>query len=160
MYPPPDRYTVYPMTTSIQPPDHNQAVKALLTENHLPAWDLLDSDVRLFGCWDDNGLRGVVGLEMHDQAALLRSLVVPAGERGKGLGAALVSHAEQFAARHGIDAIYLLTTTAAAFFERQGYGHASRQNAPATIAATRQFSHLCPSSSAFMTKSLAVPPRT
>lgn len=148
------------MTTLIQPLHQSQAVEALLSENHLPASDLQESDIRLFGCWEDNGLRGVVGLEMHGQAALLRSLVVPAGERGRGLGAALVSHAERFAAQHGVDTIYLLTTTAAAFFERHGYGHAPRQNAPATIAATRQFSHLCPSSSAFMTKSLAAPPRT
>lgn len=148
------------MTTPIRPLDQGQAVEALLSENHLPASDLQDSNVRLFGCWDDNGLHGVVGLEMHDQAALLRSLVVPAGERGKGLGTALVSHAERFAAQHGVDTIYLLTTTAAAFFERHGYGHAPRQSAPSSIAATRQFSDLCPSSSAFMAKSLAAPPRT
>lgn len=146
------------MTHSIHQIVQSQAVEALLSTNHLPTSDLQNGNVRLFGYCADNGLCGVVGLEMHGHAALLRSLVVPATERGKGLGAALVSHAELFAAQQGVDTIYLLTTTAAAFFERHGYGHVVRENAPVAIAGTHQFSELCPSSSAFMAKSLAAPP--
>lgn len=155
---PPDGYTVCPMTHSIQPIDQSQAVEALLSANHLPTSDLQNGNVRLFGFWADDRLCGVVGLEMHGHVALLRSLVVPAAERGKGLGAALVSHAELVAAQQGVGTIYLLTTTAAAFFERYGYGHVARESAPVAIAGTHQFSELCPSSSAFMAKSLAAPP--
>ncbi|KGM55525.1 hypothetical protein N800_14560 [Lysobacter daejeonensis GH1-9] len=143
------------MTHPIHPIDQSQVVEALLSVNHLPTSDLRDGNVRLFGCEADNKLCGVVGLEMHAHVALLRSLVVPATERGKGLGAALIAHAELFAAQQGVDTIYLLTTTAAVFFERYGYGHVARESAPAAIAGTHQFSELCPSSSAFMAKSLA-----
>ena len=143
------------MTHSIQPLKPGQDVESLLAANHLPTADLQDgSKVTLFGCVTDAQLRGVVGLEMHGHVALLRSLVVPANERGSGLGAALVSHAEQYAAQQGVATIYLLTTTAAGFFERHGYSHVSRQAAPAAIAGTSQFSDLCPSSSAFMEKSV------
>ncbi|MCZ2809221.1 MAG: GNAT family N-acetyltransferase [Candidatus Bathyarchaeota archaeon] len=96
----------------------------------------------------------MVGLEMHGHVALLRSLVVLVNKRGSSLGAALVSHAEQYAAQQRVYTIYLLTTTAAGFFERHGYSHVSRQTAPAAIAGTSQFSGLCPSSSAFMAKSV------
>ena len=143
------------MTHSIQPIELDQNVETLLSANHLPTSDLQDNPkVTLFGCMADAQLGGVVGLELHGQVALLRSLAVPATERGSGLGAALVSHAEQYAARQGVDTIFLLTTTAAGFFERHGYSHVSRQTAPAAITGTSQFSDLCPSSSAFMAKSL------
>lgn len=143
------------MTHSIQPIELSSCVETLLSDSHLPTSDLRDgSKVKLFGCMNDAHLCGVVGLEMHGRVALLRSLVVPAAGRGSGLGAALVAHAERYAAQRGVDSIYLLTTTAAGFFERHGYSHVSRQTVPAAIAGTSQFSDLCPSSSAFMAKSV------
>lgn len=147
--------TQLPMTYSIEPIEPGGSVEALLSANHLPTSDLKGgARVMLFGCVTDARLRGVVGLEIHGQVALLRSLAVPASERSSGLGAALVAHAEQFAARQGVEAIYLLTTSAAGYFERRGYSHVPRQAAPQAIANTSQFSDLCPSSSAFMAKSL------
>lgn len=143
------------MTHSIQRIQLNPGAEALLSANHLPISDLQGSSiVVLFGSIEDTQLRGIVGLEMYGAAALLRSLAVIDSGRGNGLGAALVAHAEQYAAQQGADAVYLLTTTAAGFFERLGYSHAMRDAAPASIAATSQFSKLCPSSSAFMAKSL------
>jgi len=139
--------------TDILPTGPSQDVEPLLTPSGLPTADLRDgAKVVLFGCITDGHLRGIVGLEIHGQVALLRSLAVPPSERGTGLGAALVSRAEQYAARRGVDTVYLLTTTAAGFFERRGYSHVSRQAAPTAIASTTQFSDLCPSSSAFMGK--------
>ena len=143
------------MTYSIEPIEPGSSVEALLSANHLPTSDLKGgSRVTLFGCFAEAQLRGVVGLEIHGQVALLRSLAVPASARSSGLGAALVAHAEQFAARQGVEAIYLLTTSAAGYFERHGYNHVPRQAAPPAIATTTQFSDLCPSSSAFMAKSV------
>lgn len=70
------------------------------------------------------------------------------------MGSALTLHAEQFAASQNIRSIYLLTTTAESFFSRLGYKRIDRSAAPASIAATREFSQLCPASSSFMYKSL------
>jgi amino-acid N-acetyltransferase len=50
--------------------------------------------------------------------------------------------------------LYLLTTTADAFFRRLGYEQTARELAPPAIKATREFSSLCPSSSIFMVKQL------
>ena len=141
------------MDTLIQPRDFDSATEALLSACHLPISDLSgSSDVLLFGHVSGDTLAGVVGLEMHGANALLRSLAVTKSHRSNGLGAALVSCAEQQAAAHGANAVYLLTTTADQFFERRGYVHINRDEAPAAIASTSQFSGLCPSSSAFMVK--------
>jgi amino-acid N-acetyltransferase len=70
------------------------------------------------------------------------------------LGATLIDHAEQYAASKGVRSIYLLTTTAEAFFKRLGYERIERSNAPPSIERTREFGGLCPASSALMLKSL------
>jgi amino-acid N-acetyltransferase len=143
------------MTPAIRSLPPGQDVQSLLAEHQLPTADLQEGcPVELFGCVADGRLCGMVGLEVYGRDALLRSLVVPHAQRSRGLGAALVAHAEQWAARRGVRTLYLLTTTAAGFFERQGYRHIPRHEAPAAIAGTSQFSGLCPASSAFMAKPL------
>lgn len=93
---------------------------------------------------------GLVGLELYGREALLRSLVVRQLERGKGLGLALVRHAEAYAASRGVRSMYLLTLTAETFFQRLGYARLDRSAAPASIQRTSEFASLCPASSAFM----------
>jgi amino-acid N-acetyltransferase len=102
--------------------------------------------------------KGVVGLEIYDKVALLRSLAVAADSRGNGCGKALVAQAERHARCLGVTEIYLLTTTAAQFFERLGYKRTNRQSAPDPIRQTEEFAALCPSSSAFMVKTLPANP--
>ena len=65
-----------------------------------------------------------------------------------------VRHAEHYAAAHRVQAIYLLTTTAEAFFERLGYRRVDRMQAPPSIQSTREFASLCPANSAFIIKRL------
>lgn len=142
------------MKHSIQPLQPNASVQALLEASGLPVADLHgDSEAVLFGCVADAQILGVVGLELYGPVALLRSLAVADAARGNGLGEALVAHAERQATAQGVHAVYLLTTTASAFFERRGYRPLARAQAPAAIAGTTQFCGLCPASSAFMVKS-------
>jgi amino-acid N-acetyltransferase len=72
-----------------------------------------------------------------------------------GLGKDLVAAIEEHAREAGVRELYLLTTTAEAFFAGLGYLKVSREQAPAGIAGTEQFASLCPSSSCFMAKILA-----
>ena len=97
---------------------------------------------------------GLVGLEVFGDVALLRSLVVAPDQRGTGEGVRLLRHAEAQARARGVRALYLLTTTAEPFFVKQGYARASRDEAPPAIRASREFSGICPASSAFMRKQL------
>jgi amino-acid N-acetyltransferase len=142
------------------PPITAQAVDAelttLLAGCDLPTSDLVaNALVRLYGGRIDGELVGVVGFEPFGQVALLRSLAVAPSQRGKGLGQALVASAEAHATAQGIDSLYLLTTTAAAFFARLGYTTVERALAPAAIRATRQFAGLCPAAATLMCKRLS-----
>ncbi len=102
----------------------------------------------------DQQLVGVAGVEVLGDAGLLRSVAVDEAHRGTGLGKRLVEAAEEHARKVGVRELYLLTVTAEAFFAGLGYRGVSREQAPAGIAATEQFSSLCPSSSRFMAKTL------
>jgi amino-acid N-acetyltransferase len=128
---------------------------ALLTAASLPSSDLTDELMEhFFFCGAAHAPAALVGIELRGTSALLRSLVVRPDLRSTGLGKALVEQAEAHARAHGVRSLYLLTTTAAGFFERRGYVAASRESAPAEIRATREFSDICPASSALMVKQL------
>lgn len=135
-------------------PPRSTAV-ALLQAQGLPVSDITDEHLEhFFFVGSDGSPTGLVGLELYGTDALLRSLVVAENARSKGLGSTLVDHAEQYSASKGVRSIYLLTTTAEAFFKRLGYERVERSKAPPSIARTREFAGLCPASSAFMLKFL------
>jgi amino-acid N-acetyltransferase len=129
-------------------------VKRLLTEVDLPTSDLTPGHLEhFFGCGHGD-TEGVIGLELFGATALLRSLAVAAPFRGRGVGKQLVAHAERYARERGVDMLYLLTTTAEAFFRRLGYERIDRETVPDAIKATREYAAICPASSAVMTKRL------
>jgi len=131
------------------------AVTGLLTEAGLPSSDLTAAHLQnFFGCGPTSAPDGIVGVELHESVALLRSLAVRASCRDRGCGTALVAQAERFARSQGAKEIYLLTTTAERFFERLGYARIQREAAPAAIRRTQEFSTLCSSSATLMIKRL------
>ena len=131
------------------------AAAALLEAADLPTADLTDAHMEhFFHSGAPSQPTGLVGLEFCGPDALLRSLVVAPDQRGGGLGAALMEHAERYARTASMHSIFLLTTTAEHFFAHRGYALAPRESAPAPIRATREFADLCPASSAFMVKLL------
>ncbi len=128
---------------------------ALLAEAQLPTEDLTEAHCQhFFFAGPAQRPTGLVGLEMFGDVALLRSLVVTPDRRGKGEGIALLEHAEDYARARGVRELYLLTTTAERFFEKQGFVRAAREAAPAAISRTREFAGICPASSAFMVRQL------
>lgn len=138
----------------VQKPDRAAATK-LLADAQLPVADLTEEHLdQFFYCGPAQSPSGLVGLELYGPDALLRSLVVTNRARNKGLAAALVAHAENFARPQGVRSIFLLTTTAETFFANRGYRRVSRDEAPASIRTTREFADICPASSAFMVRTL------
>lgn len=138
-----------------EPVEQFAEIRQLLSACELPASDISPSRSLLFyGCRSEGKLIGVVGLEVYGPIALLRSLAVAPSHRDHGRGRSLVAFAEAQAVSLGVEALYLLTTTAEAFFSKLGYSPVSREEAPSSIKATTQFSSLCPASSALMSKRL------
>ncbi|GAC1405608.1 MAG: hypothetical protein NVSMB6_00450 [Burkholderiaceae bacterium] len=116
-----------------------------ITDHHLMHFLILGGGKQVAGC---------VGIESLGAEALLRSLAVRDVLRGRGWGERLVQAAEMHARNVGVSSLYLLTTTAASFFERIGYQQIDRADAPKSLHTTTQFSTLCPSSSTCLFKSL------
>ncbi|MBS1510928.1 MAG: GNAT family N-acetyltransferase [Bacteroidetes bacterium] len=132
--------------------EREQAIQ-LLQQHQLPVADI-DDDKLLYLLLDGETVIGTAGLEIFEDCALLRSVSVNQEQQGKGYGKFLNETLEQYAKESGINCMYLLTTTAKDFFDRQGYCVITREEAPTAIKATAEFSSLCPSSAVVMKKRL------
>ena len=97
---------------------------------------------------------GFGGLEVHGDDALLRSLLTLPPVRGRGVGAAMVAALEFEARLHVCRSLWLITDTAAEFYERLGYARCDRAVVPPAIAATGEFAELCPASAEVLMKKL------
>ena len=99
---------------------------------------------------------GVGGLELCGSVALLRSVAVDPACRDSGIGTRLCDRLKAAAAARGVRGIYLLTETAERFFARRGYVRIDRANAPPEIAATAEFSEVCPETAVLMTRQTGI----
>ena len=134
--------------------------RAIKVMNLLAACALPNSDIsekklqHFFGCGAEGNPRGVIGVELYGDVALLRSLAVEEDARGKGCGKGLVGEAEHHAAKSGVKRLYLLTTSAEKFFATLGYAAVDRNSAPAAIRNTTEFSSICSTTAILMAKDL------
>jgi amino-acid N-acetyltransferase len=126
---------------------------SLLKDCNLPTEDITDT-TKLFIAIAGNEVIGVVGVEFYQRQALLRSLAVNDNNRSKGTGKSLVVFIEGFARSNGISELFILTTTAADFFSKLSYQHIKREDAPAPIQQSSEFTSTCPSSATVMKKTL------
>lgn len=132
-----------------------KSITDLLKQNGLPVEDLAILDLSLFlGCGDETDPHGIVGLEVHGQYGLLRSLVVRQNTRNSGYGKNLVSEIEKLALLKKVKILYLLTNTAEKFFARLNYEQIERADVPQPIRNTQEFTSLCPDSAVVMRKFL------
>jgi N-acetylglutamate synthase-like GNAT family acetyltransferase len=127
-------------------PAHLNQLEALLASNGLPAEDCAEQGDIFCGIFDRDELLAAGGLEAAADYCLLRSIVVKPHYHGRGLGRAIAEFLLEQARAQGKVAVYLLTETAAEYFEKLGFSQVERAHVPAAIASTRQFSSLCPDS--------------
>jgi amino-acid N-acetyltransferase len=130
-----------------------QSAITMLQTHNLPTADI-DEEKLLYLLLNGEKILGTAGLEIFDDCALLRSVSVAKDEQGKGYGKIINDEVEKFAKDSGINCMYLLTTTAKDFFDRQGYCVIKREHTPEAIKQTAEFSSLCPSSAVVMKKHL------
>jgi amino-acid N-acetyltransferase len=123
----------------------------LLQQHGLPVSDI-DDDKLLYLLMDGDKIIGTAGLEIFEDCALLRSVSVKKEEQGKGYGKVINEQIEKYVKESGINCLYLLTTTAKDFFDKQGYCAIKREESPEVLKQTAEFTSLCPSSAVVMKK--------
>jgi N-acetylglutamate synthase-like GNAT family acetyltransferase/thioredoxin reductase len=133
------------------------AIEALLDAHGLPLAGALDHLSSFVVALSGAEVIGCAGLELHGQAALLRSVAVAPGLQKQGIGRRLVDHVLEQARRQQVQAVYLLTTTARDYFLRQGFALAERADAPQALGRSAEFQGACPASADLMVRTLSEP---
>ena len=130
------------------------AICQLLLTEHLPVTDLNPALEHFFIAVDNNEITGVIGMDQYGDKGLLRSAIVKADRRNKGIAGALIHQLIEEARGCGITELYLITNTAAAYFEGKGFIKILREGVPASVLESKEFNGLCPASSAIMYRKL------
>lgn len=138
-------------------PSDLPAVLALLEAHALPGEGVAEWLDHYLVAESDTGISGVAGLELYADGALLRSVAVAGEQRGRGLGGRLVGLALERARAAGVPAVWLLTTTADAWFPRYGFRVAGRETAPPGVSGSIEFREACPASAVAMVLDLTEP---
>jgi amino-acid N-acetyltransferase len=134
--------------------DEIDVMAGLLGGEGLAAEDIHEPGRRFFAFHDAaaEAVVGYGGLEAigDGSSVLLRSVVVKPPYRRAGCGRAIAAWLIGEAKRRGARDIYLLTIAASGFFAKLGFEAVDRASVPAAVAASREFSTLCPASAVVM----------
>ena len=137
-------------------PAGDPALAAALAAGDLPVDDLAAPGRTFFAYRTLGGtLVGYGGFELFGPEVLLRSVVVLPTLRGRGIGRNLVPLLMRRAFDRGARRAWLLTTSAAPYFEKIGFARSRREVAPPDIATTSQFTTLCPASAVLLSRSIS-----
>lgn len=130
-------------------------LKKFLRANGLPSEDVkLDGSLFIMHRDATGKIIGCGGLEFYGSDGLLRSIAVAPEFRRTGCGKEIVESLITRATEKGLLSILLLTETAPSFFEKFGFNNQSRDDAPAQIKSSSEFSSVCPVSAILMSLSL------
>lgn len=125
-------------------------VERLLEANGLPADGVRSGPGQFYVAAAGGDVVGTGGLELYGDAGLLRSVAVRESVQGFGVGSTVCEGLEETARGAGVEALYLLTTTARGFFAARGYEELAQSDAPPSIRETAQFEELCPATAVCM----------
>lgn len=130
------------------------AIEALLRDNALPVDGVRDRLGTTLVATEEGRVIGTAALEVFDDGALLRSVAVAAPRRSSGAGGRLVQALLELLSERDLRAVYLLTTTAEAYFPRFGFQRVSREVVPPGVRQSVEFTSACPASAAVMRRDL------
>ncbi|MBT8405459.1 MAG: GNAT family N-acetyltransferase [Gemmatimonadetes bacterium] len=112
-----------------------------------------------FRVGEQNGrVVAVAGLEVCGRDGILRSVAVHPDHRNRDWGARLTREVIDAARHAGVRRLYLLTTTAAAWFPRFGFRTTERDAAPPEVLDSIEFREVCPDSAIAMVLDLHLAP--
>ena len=127
-----------------------ERIERLLVADSLPLDGVAGALPGFVVAEESERLVGAVAVEQCGEYGLLRSAVVDATARNRGIGRQLVERAIDAARRNNLKGLYLLTTTAENYFPLFGFQVINREDAPETIRRTSEFTSACPASATLM----------
>jgi len=125
-------------------------ILALLEQSKLPTDGLADHLDTALVVRAAGRLVACAAVEIHGTAGLLRSVAVDPARRGEGLGYRLTEAALDLARARGVTSVYLLTTTAGAFFPRFGFKPIDRKEMDPALERSAELRGACPASALAM----------
>ncbi len=128
------------------------SILEILKNASLPFTDIPSNLFHFFKAESEGKIVGVIGLEIYNEYALLRSLAVLEEAKNKGLGKLLINKVLAYASENKIKEVYLLTTTADKYFEKIGFELINREQVPLKIKESEQFIETCPSTALVLKK--------
>jgi len=131
-----------------------QTVCDLLSRHKLPVEDINRELTHFFIVKQQDLLVGVIGMEQYGEFGLLRSMATDLAYRNNGIASSLVAALFAHSKKLGLKVMYLLTETAENFFAKKGFQKVNRDETPAAIKQSAEFSHLCPSTAVVMKKEI------
>ncbi len=136
--------------------DYTEVV-GLLRSECLPTEDLNPELSHFLLARAKGVLVGAAGMEVFGTDVLLRSVAVRKDFRNYRIAQRLTNDLVKQAKLSGIQDLYLITTTADSYFEKQGYSRVVREAVPTLIQSTLQFSSLCPDTAITMHRNIEKP---
>jgi amino-acid N-acetyltransferase len=127
-----------------------ESIERLLTDRRLPTGGARDHVLGFVVATRGPELLGCAGVERYGDVALLRSVAVTGDLGGRGIGTELVRVMVERARNVGLRELYLLTTTAAAYFPRFGFEAIARDALPPSLAASEELRGACPATAVAM----------
>ena len=130
------------------------AVLELLEQSRLPKAGVGENIQNFVLVLEQDKIIGCAGLEIHENAGLLRSVAVASDHQKQGLGSRLTEGILDLAEHYRLSSISLLTETAKDYFPRFGFVEVSRKDLPESLKNSAEFKGACPDSAIAMTLSL------
>lgn len=125
-------------------------IARLLSERHLPTEGARDHLATFVVAAEGPSVLGCAGIEQYGDLGLLRSVAVAENAGGRGVGAALMRALLERARALGLRELYLLTTSATAYFPRFGFERIGREALPSSLQSSEEMRGACPASAAAM----------
>ncbi len=130
------------------------AVVQLLNESGLPTTDVNEPGVKLFCIINQGEVIVSGGYQLLGNYALIRSLAVKERFKGKYLGELMLKYLLDECSERSVKKVFLLTTTAEAYFVKHGFSTVDCDEVPEIIKQTSEFSSLCPATAIVLTKEI------
>lgn len=129
-------------------------IQALLSDAGLPFEDIHEHLVHFITAKRHELVIGCVGLEVHGNFGLARSLVVAEEYRKLGIAKILCDLILEYARKLSITNLYLTTDSSIAFFSKLQFEKMDPRKAPEAIRSTKEFTQLNPSTAIFMSRAI------